>query len=164
LGNLLEKKSIKKTTSAIGDLIKIQNVTTTKITDDLEEIIHTRDVKQGDILLIKSGDLIPVDGEILAGEGFVNEAMITGESLPVYKKKYDTVIGGTTLTDGNLKITATKVGRKTVLSQIISLIKEAQSKKPPIQKLGDKVASYFVPIVVVIAVLTFFDHRLVSLV
>lgn len=156
LGNLFEKKSIKKTTSAIGDLIKIQNVTTIKITDDREEIIHTKDVKQGDILLIRSGDLIPVDGDILDGDGFVNEAMITGESLPVFKKKYAPVIGGTTLTEGNIKITATKVGRKTVLSQIISLIKDAQSKKPPIQKLGDKVASYFVPLVVVIALITFF--------
>lgn len=156
LGNLLEKKSIKKTTSAIGDLIKIQNVTTTKITDDQEEIIHTKDVKQGDVLLIKSGDLIPVDGDILTGDGFIDEAMVTGESLPVFKKKYDAVIGGTTLTEGHIKMTATKVGRKTVLSQIISLIKEAQSKKPPIQKLGDKVASYFVPIVVVIALFTFF--------
>lgn len=156
LGNLLEKKSVKKTTSAIGDLIKIQNVNTTRISGEHEEIIHTKDVKQGDVLLIRSGDLIPVDGDILSGDGFVNEAMITGESLPVFKKKYDSVIGGTTLTDGNFKITATKVGRKTVLSQIISLIKDAQSKKPPIQKLGDKVASYFVPLVVVIAVFTFF--------
>ena len=156
LGNLFEKKSVKKTTSAIGDLIKIQNVTTTKITTDLEEIIHTRDVQQGDVLLIKSGDLIPVDGDIIEGDGFVNESMITGESLPVFKDRYTTVIGGTTLTEGNIKITATKVGRKTVLSQIIALIKEAQSKKPPIQKLGDKVASYFVPFVVVIAIFTFF--------
>lgn len=156
LGNLFEKKSVKKTTSAIGDLIKIQNVTTTKITADLEEIIHTRDVKQGDVLLIKSGDLIPVDGDIIDGDGFVNESMITGESLPVFKDRYATVIGGTTLTEGNIKITVTKVGRKTVLSQIIALIKEAQSKKPPIQKLGDKVASYFVPFVVVIAIFTFF--------
>ncbi|KKX49824.1 hypothetical protein L950_0213675 [Sphingobacterium sp. IITKGP-BTPF85] len=156
MGNLFEKKSVKKTTSAIGDLIKIQNVTTTKITADLEEIIHTRDVKQGDVLLIKSGDLIPVDGDIIDGDGFVNESMITGESLPVFKDRYATVIGGTTLTEGNIKITATKVGRKTVLSQIIALIKEAQSKKPPIQKLGDKVASYFVPFVVVIAIFTFF--------
>ncbi|UIR57759.1 cadmium-translocating P-type ATPase [Sphingobacterium sp. SRCM116780] len=156
LGNLLEKKSIKKTTSAIGDLIKIQQVTTTKIVDDKEETIQAKDVKQGDILLVKYGDQIPVDGDIIAGNGFVNESMITGESLPVAKKKYDTVVGGTILSEGNLKITATKVGSKSTLSQIIQLIREAQSKKPPIQKLGDKVASYFVPLVVVISLFTFF--------
>lgn len=156
LGNVLEKRAVKKTTSAIKDLIKYQNVDAIKIDGDQEITILAKEIKSGDILKVNTGNQIPVDGDILEGQGWVDESMLTGESMPVEKLKYHAVIGGTLLTEGNIRIVATKVGSKSVLYQIIQLIKDAQSKKPPIQKFGDKVAAYFVPIVVSISFFTFF--------
>src|SRR5690606_23478308 len=102
-----------------------------------------------------TGDKVPVDGEIIWGDASINESMLTGESIPLEKTKYDSVIGGTLVEHGSIKITATKVGKHTVLSQIIEIMKRAQIAKPPIQRLGDKVASIFVPVVIGIALLTF---------
>ncbi|MDM1293222.1 cadmium-translocating P-type ATPase [Sphingobacterium sp. N143] len=156
MGNVLEKRAVKKTTSAIRDLIRFQDVKSIKIQGDQEIEIAAKDIKSGDILKVNSGSQIPVDGDILTGHAWVDESMITGESLPIEKAKYDSVVGGTLLTEGNISLVATKVGSKSVLYQIIQLIKDAQRKKPPIQKFGDKVAAYFVPIVVAISFFTFF--------
>jgi Cu+-exporting ATPase len=155
LGNVLEKRSVNQTTSAVKDLMKFQQVNANRVIKDGIEVISAKDVLTGDILLVNEGGQVPVDGEVLSGEASINEAMITGESIPVQKKKYDTVIGGTIVQEGNIKIMATKVGSNSTLSQIIDLMKKAQAAKPPVQKLGDKVASIFVPVVILIALFTF---------
>jgi len=155
LGNVFEKRSVNQTTSAVKDLVKIQQVNANRVIDGTVEVISARDVRPGDTLLVNQGDKIPVDGEVLSGSASVDEAMLTGESVPVDKEKYDKVIGGTIVQNGNFRMIATKVGSNTILSQIIELMKKAQAAQPPIQKLGDKVAAVFVPAVIFIALLTF---------
>lgn len=155
LGNVLEKRSVTQTTSAVRDLMKFQEAKANKLVNGEILTINSQEVVPGDTLVINSGDKIPVDGEIIWGEASVNESMLTGESLPVEKSKYDPVIGGTLIEKGSIHILVTKTGKHTILSQIIDLMKRAQSAKPPIQKLGDQVAAIFVPVVVGIAVLTF---------
>ena len=155
LGNVLEKRSVTQTTSAVRDLMKFQEAKANKLVNGEIQTINSQEVVPGDTLVINSGDKIPVDGEIIWGEASVNESMLTGESLPVEKSKYDQVIGGTLIEKGSIHILVTKTGKHTILSQIIDLMKKAQSAKPPIQKLGDQVAAIFVPVVVSIAVLTF---------
>lgn len=155
LGNVFEKRSVSQTTSAVKDLLKYQHVMAIRINDDDHESIDSRFVKSGDTLLVNTGDKIPVDGDIIWGDASVNESLITGESIPVEKTKYDSVIGGTIVEQGSIKITATKVGKHSVLSQIIEIMKRAQASKPPIQRLGDRVAGIFVPVVIGISMLTF---------
>ena len=155
LGNLFEKRSVTQTTSAVKDLVKFQQVNANRITDGEVEVISAREVRPGDTLLVNTGDKIPVDGEVLSGDASVNESMLTGESIPIEKGKYDKLIGGTIIEHGNITMIATKVGSNTVLSQIIDLMKKAQAAKPPVQKLGDRVAAIFVPSVIFIAILTF---------
>src|SRR5690606_9908949 len=155
LGNVFEKRSVSQTTTAVRDLLKYQRVKAIRIINGEHETIDSRQIASGDILLVNSGDKIPADGDIIWGEGTVNESLITGESVPVEKVKYDSVIGGTILEQGTIKISATKVGKHSVLSQIIEIMKRAHASKPPIQPLGDRVAGIFVPVVISIAVLTF---------
>jgi len=155
LGNVFEKRSVTQTTSAVKDLVKIQQVTANRIINGAIEVISAKDVLAGDTLLVNQGDKIPVDGDVLSGNASVDESMLTGESLPVEKGKYDKVIGGTIIQHGNIHMIATKVGSNTVLAQIIDLMRKAQAAKPPVQKLGDKVASIFVPAVMLISLLTF---------
>jgi Cu+-exporting ATPase len=155
LGNVLEKRSVTQTTSAVKDLVKFQQVNANRIVDGTVEVISAKEVRPGDTLIVNQGDKIPVDGEVLSGNASVDEAMLTGESIPVEKEKYDKVIGGTIIQHGNIRMIATKVGSNTVLSQIIELMKKAQAAKPPVQKLGDKVAAVFVPAVILIALVTF---------
>lgn len=155
LGNLFEKRSVTQTTSAVRDLVKIQQVNANRVIDGEIEVISARDVRPGDTLVVNLGDKIPVDGEVLSGDASIDESMLTGESMPVEKNKYDKVIGGTVLVNGNIRMIATKVGSNTVLAQIIELMKKAQGAKPPVQKLGDRVAAIFVPAVIFIALVTF---------
>lgn len=155
LGNLLEKRSVTQTTSAVKELVKFQQVNAKRLINGEIEVISARQVRPGDTLLVNTGDKVPVDGEVLSGNASVNESMLTGESIPVEKGKYDGLIGGTIVEHGNLTMIATKVGSNTVLSQIIDLMKKAQAAKPPVQKLGDRVAAIFVPAVVLIALTTF---------
>jgi Cu+-exporting ATPase len=155
LGNLFEKRSVTQTTSAVKDLVKYQQVQARRIINGEVELINAKEVKSGDILLVNTGDKIPVDGDILDGSASVDESMLTGESVPVEKQKYDSVIGGTILLSGNIRIMATKVGSNSVLAQIIDMMKKAQAAKPSIQKLGDKVAGIFVPAVILISIITF---------
>ncbi len=161
LGNVLEKRSVSQTTSAVRDLMKFQEVKARRLLNGSVSEIHSSEIRTGDTLLVNTGDKIPADGEIIWGEASVNEAMLTGESLPVEKSKYDKAIGGTLIEKGSIHMLVTKTGKHTVLSQIIELMKKAQAAKPPIQKLGDKVAAIFVPVVVGIAILTFFITYLV---
>lgn len=155
LGNVFEKRSVNQTTSAVKDLVKIQQTTANRIVNGSVEVISAKDVRPGDTLIVNHGDKIPVDGEVLSGEASVDESMLTGESVPVDIEKYGKVIGGTLLIKGNITMLATKVGANTTLSQIIELMKKAQAAKPPVQKLGDKVAAIFVPAVLLISVITF---------
>jgi Cu+-exporting ATPase len=155
LGNVFEKRSVNQTTSAVKNLMKFQQVNANRVIKDGIEVISAKDVAAGDVLLVNEGDQVPVDGDVISGDALINEAMITGESMPVAKTKYDKVIGGTIVQQGNIRISATKVGANSTLSQIIDLMKKAQAAKPPVQKLGDKVASIFVPVVLLIALGTF---------
>ena len=155
LGNVLENKSVQKTTTAINDLLAIQKVIAKKEIDGKIKEIPFNKILKNDILIINDGDKIPTDGIIIKGTCLVNESMITGESLPVNKEVGNEVIGGTIITNGSIKIKASKVKEDTLLSQIISLVKNAQNNKPNIQKLGDKISAYFVPIVIGISILTF---------
>ena len=155
LGNLFEKRSVTQTTSAVKDLVKIQQVNANRVVNGVIEVINAKEVRSGDMLQVNTGDKIPVDGEVISGNASVNESMLTGESVPVEKAKYDNLIGGTIIEHGNITMLATKVGSYTVLSQIIELMKKAQGAKPPIQKTGDRVAAIFVPAVIIIALVTF---------
>lgn len=156
LGNVFEKRAVHQTTSAIKDLLRYQKIPALRIMPDgSQQTVAAQALRSGDVVLVNAGDKIPVDGDIIWGSAAVNESLITGESLPVDKEKYDSVIGGTLLENGSIKVQATKVGKHAVLAQIIDIMKRAQSAKPPIQRLGDRVAAIFVPVVVSIAVLTF---------
>ena len=157
LGNILELRSVKQTTSAIQELTAMQELLATRetIKGKLEQIPF-KQIQKEDILIVNSGDKIPTDGIIIKGAGILDESMLTGENEVVHKSQKNKVIGGTILVDGNLKVKATLIGKETVLSQIIDMVKKAQKNKPNIQQLGDKVSALFVPVVLAIAALTFF--------
>ncbi|MCQ6274555.1 copper-translocating P-type ATPase [Bacillus sp. V3B] len=156
LGKLFEAKAKGRSSEAIKKLMGLQAKTATVIRNGEEANIPLEDVISGDILVVKPGEKIPVDGEVLEGSSALDESMITGESVPVDKTVGDNVIGATINKNGFIKIKATKVGKETALSQIIKIVEEAQGSKAPIQRLADSISGIFVPIVVVIAVITFF--------
>lgn len=155
LGKLFEAKAKGRSSEAIKKLMGLQAKTATVIRNGEETIIPLEDVVSGDILLVKPGEKIPVDGEVLEGSSALDESMITGESVPVDKTVGDSVIGATINKNGFIKIKATRVGKDTALSQIIKVVEEAQGSKAPIQRLADSISGIFVPIVVGIAVITF---------
>ncbi|MBN2621648.1 copper-translocating P-type ATPase [candidate division WOR-3 bacterium] len=155
LGRYLETRAKGRTSAAIKKLMNIQVKTAHRIQGDHTVEIPVEMVTIDDQLLVRPGERIPVDGKVLDGTSYVNESMITGESLPVLKQHHDQVIGGTINTDGMLKITAVRVGRDTVLSQIVRLVESAQGSRPPMQRLADRVVTYFIPVILLIAVLTF---------
>jgi Cu+-exporting ATPase len=155
LGKYLEAITKGKTSEAIKKLIGLQPKEATIIKDSEEIKIPISEVKVGDIILVKPGEKIPVDGIIIDGYSGVDEKAITGESIPVEKKKGDEVIGGTINKTGVLKFKATRVGKNTMLAQIIKIVEEAIGSKAPIQLLADKVSFYFVPIVIGIAIFAF---------
>ena len=154
LGKLLEARAKKQTNTALKKLIGLQPKTAKVIRNDIESDIALNAVVTGDIVIVRPGEKIPVDGEVLEGSSRVDESMLTGESLPVQKQQGDNVIGATLNKQGRLKIKATKVGAKTALGQIIRLVQTAQGSKAPIQHLADQVAGIFVPIIIMIAFLT----------
>lgn len=161
LGKYLEVKAKKRTFEAIEKLIKLSPKIATVIRGGKEIKISVDEVKIEDIILVKPGEKIPVDGIILEGHSSVDESMVTGESIPVEKKKGDNVIGATINKHGSFKFKATKVGANTTLSRIIKLIEDAQTSKAPIQRFADTVSAYFVPTVSIIAILTFLSWYLV---
>lgn len=154
LGKYLEARSKIKTGDAIEKLLNLQAKTALVIKDGKEIEIPVNDVLHGDLIIVKPGTKIPVDGVINEGSSFVDESMVTGEPMPVQKKVGDTVISGTINTNSSFIFKATKIGSETLLAQIIKMVEEAQSSKAPIQALADKISSVFVPIVLVIAFLT----------
>ncbi len=157
LGQVLELRAKNKTNEAIQLLLKLAPNSARVVRDDgSEEDIPLEDVKVGDILRIRPGEKIPVDGEVIEGESNVDESMVTGESVAVAKKVGDKLIGATINATGTLLMKAQKVGSDTLLSQIIDMVANASRSRAPIQKLADKVASYFVPVVVGVAIVAFF--------
>ncbi|MBI1987714.1 MAG: cadmium-translocating P-type ATPase [Nitrospinae bacterium] len=155
LGRSLEARARGQTSQAIVRLMGLQPRTARIIQADQERDIPVEEVQVGDLILVRPGERIPVDGVVREGRSSVNESMITGESLPVLKELGSEVIGATLNGPGSLKFEATKVGRDTALAQIIRLVKEAQGSKAPIQRLADRIASYFVPAMIGISLLTF---------
>jgi Cu+-exporting ATPase len=155
LGRFLEARAKGKTSEAIKKLIGLQPKTARVIRDGNEVDIPVGDVTLGDIVVVRPGEKIPVDGILKEGYSSVDESMVTGESLPVEKKVGDTVIGATLNKTGTFRFEATKVGKDTVLAQIIRLVQEAQGSKPAIARMVDVIASYFVPVVIALAIITF---------
>ncbi len=156
LGQLLEAKAHSQTSGAIKELLKLAPTEATLVIDGKDKIISIHDIKKGDLLRLKPGDKIPVDGKITTGEGSIDESMITGEPIPVDKKVGDSVSSGTINGNKSFVMIAEKIGSETLLSQIIQMVNDASRSKAPIQKLADSIAKYFVPIVVSISIITFF--------
>lgn len=154
LGKLLEARAKGRTSEAIRKLIGLQPKTARVIREDSEIDVPIDEVLSGELIVVRPGENIPVDGIIEEGSSSVDESMITGESMPVVKKARDEVIGATLNKTGSFRFRATKVGKDTMLAQIIRLVQEAQGSKAPIQRLADKIASIFVPVVISIALVT----------
>jgi len=155
LGRYLETRAKGKTSEAIKKLIGLQPKTAIVIRNNIEIEIPIEDVQINDIVIVKPGGKIPVDGVVVGGESFVDESMISGEPIPVLKKINENVIGGAINKNSIIRFNALKIGKDTVLSQIIKLVQEAQSSKPPVQRIADKAVSYFIPVVLLIAFSSF---------
>ncbi|PIE01518.1 MAG: copper-translocating P-type ATPase [Acidobacteria bacterium] len=155
LGKILEARAKGKTTQAIHALLELRPDTARVIKDGKETLVPLNEVLTGDLLRVKPGEKIPVDGVILSGETTIDESMITGESLPVDKKEEMTVTGATINLSGSFTYRATAVGEETVLARIIHIVEEAQSQKAPIQRFADTISGFFVPVVIGLAFLTF---------
>ncbi|MBD2295311.1 copper-translocating P-type ATPase [Anabaena sphaerica FACHB-251] len=155
LGRLFENRAKGQTSEAIRKLIGLQAKTARLIRNGREVDVPIEQVEIGDVVLVRPGEKIPVDGEVVDGTSTVDEAMVTGESIPVKKQPGDEVIGATINKTGSFKFRATRVGKDTVLAQIVQLVQQAQGSKAPIQRLADQVTGWFVPAVIAIAILTF---------
>ena len=156
LGQLMEARAHSQTSGAIKELLKLAPTEAILVIDGKDQIVSIHDIKKGDLLRVKPGDKIPVDGKITDGESTVDESMITGEPIPVDKKSGDKVSSGTINGNKSFVMIAEKVGSETLLSQIVRMVNSASRSKAPIQKLADSVARYFVPAVIIISVVTFF--------
>lgn len=154
LGKYLEQKAKTKTSDAIKQLMSLQAKTAMLMVDGEEKEVPIEAVQVGDILRVRPGEQIPVDGKIIKGQTTIDESMLTGESLPVDKQAEDQVFGGTVNTTGSIQFSATQVGSMTVLSRIIRMVEDAQGEKAPIQQIADKISSIFVPTVLGLALLT----------
>lgn len=155
LGKLFENRAKGETSEAIRKLMGLQPKTARVLRDGQEYDISTEEVLIGDVVLVRPGEKIPVDGEAIAGNSTVDESMVTGESIPIEKKIGDRVIGATMNRTGRLQVKASHVGKDTVLAQIVQLVQQAQGSKAPIQRLADQVTGWFVPVVISIAIATF---------
>jgi Cu+-exporting ATPase len=156
LGQLLEARAHSQTSGAIKELMKLAPTVATLVADGTDKVISIHDIKKGDSLRVKPGEKIPVDGKISEGESTIDESMISGEPIPIDKKVDDAVIAGTINGNKSFVMIAEKIGSETLLSQIVQMVNSASRSRAPIQNLADKIAKYFVPIVVVVSVITFF--------
>ncbi len=155
LGQLMEAKAHSKTNSAMKELIKLAPAEAIRVQESTEERISVSDIQVGDILRVRPGDKVPIDGKIIEGASSIDESMITGEPIPVEKSIDDPVIGGTINGNHTFLIKAERIGNQTLLAQIIQLVNDASRSQAPIQKLTDRVSRIFVPIVIIIALITF---------
>ncbi len=155
LGRYLEAKAKGRTSEAIKALVGLQPRKATVLKDGNEFEVPLEDVQVGDIIVVKPGEKVPADGIVIDGQSYVDESMITGEPIPVLKEKDRNLVGGTLNKNGVLKFRATKVGKDTVLAQIISLVEEAQGSRPPIQRIADRAVNYFIPTILIIAASAF---------
>lgn len=155
LGRYLETRAKGRTSTAIKKLVGMQAKTATVLRDGNEVQISVEDVEIEDIIVVKPGEKIPADGIVVSGESYVDESAITGEPIPVIKNKGKDIVGGTINKNGSLNFKTTKVGKDTVLAQIIKLVETAQGSKPPVQKIADKAVTYFIPAVLTIALVSF---------
>jgi Cu+-exporting ATPase len=155
LGRYLEARAKGKTSEAIKKLMGLRAKTALVLRDGKEIEIPIDDVVIDDVVVVKPGEKVPVDGQVVEGESFVDESMITGEPIPNLKKGGDGVVGGTINKNSVIKFKATKVGKDTVLAQIIKLVEDAQGSKPPVQRLADTAVKYFIPVVLAIAIASF---------
>jgi len=155
LGRLFESRAKGQTSEAIRKLIGLQAKTARLIRKGKEVDVPLQEVQVGDVVLVRPGEKIPVDGEVLDGSSTIDESMVTGESIPVKKQAGDEVIGATINKSGSFKFRASRVGKDTVLAQIVQLVQQAQGAKAPIQRLADRVTGWFVPVVIAIAIATF---------
>lgn len=162
VGKWLEEKSKKKTGTEIEKLLKLAPDTVTVECDGVRKTVPVKEVKVGDIVVVKQGEYVPVDGIITDGHGFVDKCAVTGESLPVEVASGDAVTSAAIVTNGVLKLRAERVGDQTTLSKIIEMVREAGASKAPIQKLADKIAGIFVPVVTAIALITFLVWLLID--
>jgi Cu+-exporting ATPase len=162
LGKYLEAKAKGRTSAALKKLMGLRAKTARVLREGAELEIAIDDVRVGDVVIVRPGEKIPVDGVVIDGRSSVDESMITGESLPVGKGSGDKVIGATINKQGLFKFEATQVGKNTVLAQIVRLVEQAQGSKAPIQKLADQVSAWFVPAVIIIAALTFVGHMVLN--
>jgi Cu+-exporting ATPase len=154
-GNYMEALAKGRASDAIRSLLNLQATTARVVRDDEEEEIDVRDVVPGDVIRVRPGEKVPVDGEVVDGSSYVDESMVTGEPDPVSKGEGDEVVGGTINKTGSFTFRATRVGEETVLSQIVEMVEEAQGSRPPIQSLADTVVKVFVPFVLATAAITF---------
>lgn len=155
LGRYLEARAKGRTSEAIKKLIGLRPRNASILRDSKEVEIPIEDVQCGDVIIVRPGERIPVDGDVLTGESYVDESMITGEPIPVLKKKGSSVVGGTLNTNSIFSFRAEKIGKDTVLAQIIALVEHAQSTKPPVQRIADIAVTYFIPTVLAIALIAF---------
>lgn len=162
LGRLLESRARGRTSEAIRQLVKLQPATANRLRDGRIEQVAQESLQVDDILLVRPGERVPMDGEVIEGHSFVDESMMTGEPVPVEKSKGATLIGGTLNTNGALTYRVTHVGKDTMLAQIIQLVESAQGAKLPIQALVDQITRWFVPVVMLIALVTFLVWLLIG--
>ena len=155
IGRYIEDKATGRASEAIKKLMTLEAKTARILRDGEEKEVSVDSIEIGDIMLVRPGEKIPTDGEVIDGDSYVDESIATGESMPVHKKKGDEVIGATINKQGALKVKATKVGKDTFLSQVIKMVEEAQGSRVPIQAYADKVTSYFVPAIITIAISAF---------
>ena len=161
LGRYLEARAKGRTSEAIKKLMGLQPKTATVLRDGQEVEVAAADLLVGDVILVRPGEKVPADGVVLEGESYVDEAMITGEPIPVKKSRGDAVVGGTLNKNGAIKFEASKVGRETALAQIIALVEEAQGSRPSIQRMADRAVALFIPAVLTVAAITFLLWRFV---
>lgn len=155
LGQVLEELTKGRASQAVEKLLHLQAKDALVVRGDKEIRVPLNELKVGDVIIVKPGEKIPTDGQIISGESYVDESLVTGESQPAHKKVGGAVIGASINTTGSFRFKATKIGADTLLAQIVKLVEQAQSSRAPIQKLADKVSNYFVPIVLILSLITF---------
>jgi Cu+-exporting ATPase len=160
VGNALESRAKGQTASALRKLVQLQPKTATVLRDGMESSVPLESIRSGDVVLVRPGERIPTDGEVIAGRSSVDESMLTGESLPIEKTARDKVMGGTLNQRGSLQYRATSLGATSTLAQVVRLLREAQGSRAPIQRIADRISAVFVPTVLAIAIVTFATWRL----